>query len=91
VLQNSEPAVLRATLAAFLVAGTVISLAVLAWAGRFGLHELQLGLLLLVPIAAGFLLSMPLVRRVNPRSVKRLVLAISAASAIVLLVQQALR
>jgi hypothetical protein len=31
------------------------------------------------------------VRRVNPRSVKRLVLAISAASAIVLLVQQALR
>ena len=91
VLQNSEPAVLRATLAAFLVAGTVISLAVLAWAGRFGLHELQLGLLLLVPIAAGFALSTPLVRRVNARSMKRLVLAVSAASALVLLVQQAIR
>lgn len=89
VLQNSEPAVLRATLAAFLVAGTVVSLAVLAWAGRFGLHELGLGLLLLVPIALGFALSMPLVRRVNARSVKRLVLVVSAASAIALLVQQA--
>lgn len=89
VLQDSEPAVLRATLAAFLVAGTVVSLVVLAWAGRFGLHDLQLGLLLLVPIAAGFMLSMPLVRRVNARSVKRLVLAVSAASAIVLLIQQA--
>lgn len=91
VLQNSEPAVLRATLAAFLVAGTVVSLAVLAWAGRFGRHELALGMLLLVPITLGFALSMPLVRRVNARSVKRLVLAVSALSAIVLLVQQAMR
>jgi len=91
VLQNATPATLRATLAAFLVAGTVASLAVLAWAGRFGMHELTLGLLLLLPIAAGFALSAPLVRRVNPRAVKSLVLAVSAGSAIVLLVQQGLR
>jgi hypothetical protein len=91
VLQNSEPAHLRATLAAFLVAGTVASLAVLAWAGRFGAQELRMGLLLLVPIALGFALSTPLVRRVNARVVKRFVLAVSAGSAVLLIVQQALR
>jgi len=91
VLQNAAPAMLRATLAAFLVAGAVASLAVLAWAGRFGTHELALGLLLLVPIAAGFALSTPLVRHVNARAMKALVLAFSAGSAVVLLVQQGLR
>jgi hypothetical protein len=90
VLQNSAPATLRATLAAFLVAGSVASLAVLAWAGRFGVHELRMGLLLLVPIALGFALSAPLVRRVNAHAVKRLVLAVSAGSALVLLAQQAM-
>ena len=91
VLQNAEPATLRATLAAFLVAGTLVSLSVLAWAGRFGWHELRLGLLLLVPIGAGFALSTPLVRRVNARAVKSFVLAVSAGSALLLLVQQGLR
>lgn len=90
VLQNAPPATLRATLAAFLVAGTVASLAVLAWAGRFGAHELRMGLLLLAPIALGFALSTPLVRRVKARAVRGLVLGVSAGSAVVLLVQQAM-
>jgi uncharacterized membrane protein YfcA len=87
VMQNMDPPALRATIGAFLVAGAGVSLAVLAMAGRFGLHEFELGLLLIVPMAIGFWISTPLVRRVNPRLVRRIVLAISALSAIVLLVQ----
>jgi len=87
VMQGMEPAALRATLGAFLVAGSLISLTVLAWVGRFGWAELRLGLLLLVPMAAGFALSMPLVRRVDARAMRRLVLGISGLSAAILLAQ----
>ena len=87
VLQNAEPGTLRATVGAFLLAGAVVSLAVLAWAGRFGAHEMRMGLLLVVPMAIGFAISTPLVRRVDARTMRALVLGISALSAVVLLVQ----
>jgi uncharacterized membrane protein YfcA len=89
VLQHLKPATLRATVGAFLVAGAIVSLGVLALAGKFGVHELQHGLLLLVPMAAGFALSTPLVKRVKAKAVRSLVLATSAISAIALLVQNA--
>lgn len=87
VMQNMAAPVLRATVGAFLVAGSVVSLGVLAMAGRFGLHELQMGLALLVPMALGFALSNVLVRYVNARAMRLTVLGISGLSAIVLLVQ----
>jgi hypothetical protein len=87
VMQNMEPAVLRATLGAFLVAGSIVSLTVLWWAGRFGWTELQHGMALLVPMAAGFALSTPLVRRVNAHAMRKLVLGISGLSAAILLAQ----
>jgi uncharacterized membrane protein YfcA len=87
VMQNMDPPTLRATIGAFLVVGAIVSLAVLAMAGRFGAHEFELGLLLIVPMAIGFWISTPLVRRVNARLMRAIVLAISAISALVLLVQ----
>jgi uncharacterized membrane protein YfcA len=87
VMQNMSPATLRATLGAFLVASSAVSLAVLAQVGRFGWHELRLGLMLVVPMALGFWISMPLVRRVNAPRMRSLVLGLTAASATVLLVQ----
>lgn len=87
VMQNLDPPALRATIGAFLVAGAVISLTVLAFAGRFGFHEIELGLLLIVPMAIGFWISTPLVRRVNASRMRGIVLAISGVSALVLLVQ----
>jgi uncharacterized membrane protein YfcA len=87
VMQNMNPATLRATLGAFLVAGSLVSLAVLAQAGRFGRHEIELGLLLIVPMALGFVISTPLVRRVNGRLMRNLVLGLTTVSALVLLVQ----
>jgi uncharacterized membrane protein YfcA len=87
VLQNAEPATVRATIGAFLVVGGAVSLAVLAWAGRFGWHEMQLGVALLVPVGVGFGISNRLVHRVNARAMRRMVLAISALSASILLAQ----
>jgi uncharacterized membrane protein YfcA len=89
VMQNMEAPVLRATLGAFLVVGSVVSLAVLAWAGRFGWVDLQHGIALLIPMAAGFALSTPLVRKANARVIRGLVLGISGLSAAILLAQAA--
>lgn len=89
VMQDADPPRLRATIGAFLVAGSVVSLAVLIWAGRFGWQELRRGLALLVPIAIGFWLSRPLVQRVNARVMRYLVLGFSGVSALVLLAQNA--
>lgn len=87
VLQNATPPVLRATTGAFLCAGGLVSLIVLAAAGRFGWHELQLGLLLLLPMAIGFKLSSALLSRVRSDAIRYLVLAVSGLSAIILLAQ----
>jgi uncharacterized membrane protein YfcA len=87
VMQNMSPATLRATLGAFLVVSSAVSITVLSQVGRFGWHELQLGLLLVVPMALGFWISIPLVRHVNGQRMRRLVLGLTAVSASVLLVQ----
>jgi len=89
VMQNADPPRLRATIGAFLAAGSVVSLSVLTWAGRFGWQELRLGVALLAPIAIGFWISRPLVQRVNARAMRYLVLAISGLSALILLAQNA--
>lgn len=89
VFQNAAPARLRATVGAFLGVGAVVSLAVLAWVGRFGWHEFELGLVLLAPMALGFWISTRLMRRVEASAVRRIVLVVSAVSALILLVQNA--
>jgi uncharacterized protein len=87
VMQRSEPARLRATIGLFLLAGAVVSIAVLAWAGRFGWRDLQLSVVFLPPLVLGFWLSTALAGRIEPRTVRALVLGISALSALILLVQ----
>ncbi len=87
VLQNESPARVRATIGAFLTVGAFVSIAVLVWAGRFGLHEVMLGALLLAPMAIGFWISSRMVKHVDARIVRRVVLGVSAMSAILLLVQ----
>lgn len=87
VLQHAEPARLRATVGGFLVVGSVISIAVLVAAGRFGARDLGMSAGLLVPLGLGFALSSVLIRRLDPLHVRRIALAICAGSAIALLVR----
>jgi uncharacterized membrane protein YfcA len=87
VMQNEAPARVRATIGAFLTVGALVSITVLAWAGRFGTAELAAGGLLLLPMALGFRLSTAMVKRVDAVAVRRVVLAVSAVSAVILLGQ----
>lgn len=89
VYQTSKGPTLRATIGGYLVFGTLISLAALAVAGRFGLHDVMLGTGLVVPLLIGFWLSGPLTRRLPQSAVRRLVLSLSTLSAVLLLVRHA--
>jgi len=79
---------LRASLGGFLFFGTLISIAALAAAGRFGLHDVVLGTWLIAPLYLGFWISTPLARLVSPRLVRYAVLGLSALAALLLLLRQ---
>ena len=84
-LQSLDPARMRATIGAFLVAGSIVSLAVLGFAGRFHWREFTLSFLLLPPMALGFCVSSLLVGKIKPAAVRRAVLVISALAALLLI------
>ena len=86
--QNAPKATLRASLGGFLFFGTLISIAALAAAGRFGLHDVVLGTWLIAPLYLGFWISTPLARLVSPRLVRYAVLGLSALAALLLLLRQ---
>ncbi|MFD3610763.1 sulfite exporter TauE/SafE family protein [Streptomyces atroolivaceus] len=79
---------LRATMSAFFLAGSLMSLTALTAAGTVGAHALW-GAVLLTPAAvAGVLLSRPLTRRLNVRRTRVAATALAVAGASVLVVQQ---
>ncbi|MGA0541308.1 TSUP family transporter [Neotabrizicola sp. VNH66] len=83
--QNAAPARMRATLNAYFFVGGLISIAALLAAGRFGLHDLALGAMMTPFALAGFLASGWGRRLMDKGRVKPVVIAVSSASAIVLL------
>ena len=87
---RSEGPSLRATLSAYFVVGTVLSLVGLHFVGRFGLTELLLGLGLLPGMAIGFALSIRAVRFVDGKALRPTILAVCAITG-TLVVIQALR
>ena len=88
--QHAEPATLRATLAAFFALGAMLSLVALVVAGQVGRRQIQLSALLLPAIPIGLWASRPLITRVPTERIRPLVLAVCAASAVALLVDEVL-
>lgn len=88
--QRSDGPEVRATLAAYFAAGTVLSLAGLAVAGRVDLASLRAAAMLLPFMAAGFLLSGPARRLLDRGWVRPAVVGLAATGAVALLVQAAL-
>lgn len=86
-MQHVPPAELRATVSAFFVMGALFSLATLGAVGRFGPHELRLGLVLLPAMAAGFLASGPLNRVVSRGMIRLGLLTLSGLGALAILVK----
>lgn len=82
---------LRATLATYFTILSFVSILTLIPAGRFGVHELLLSLVMLPGVVLGFLLSKPLSVRLDLGYTRIAILAVSAAAGILLVVQQLLR
>ncbi|MGC9377973.1 sulfite exporter TauE/SafE family protein [Streptomyces sp. MH13] len=79
---------LRATMSAFFLAGSLMSLAALTATGTVGPHALR-GTALLIPAAvAGVLAARPLTRRLNVRRTRAAATALAVAGAVVLVVRQ---
>jgi uncharacterized membrane protein YfcA len=85
VYQNAGGARMRATLNAFFVAGSIISIIALVVTGAYGFADLVLAATMLPFAFAGFLLSDWGRRLVDRGQVKTVVLVVSTASGIVLL------
>lgn len=88
VYQDSSGVRLRASLSAFFVVGSFISIGTLAAFGELGWHEVRLGLALLPPAALGFLLSRRVIHIVDRGHVRTAVWITSAASSVVVLVRE---
>ena len=73
---------LRGTLAAYFIIGTFISLAALAWAGRFGMEEIALSAFLIPGTVVGFLLSRRAAAYLDDGYTRTAVLAVSALAAV---------
>lgn len=85
--QRAEGRVLRATMGVYFLLGNLVSLAMLTVAGQVGVRDLGRAAVLVPFVVVGFLLSGPLRERVDGPRLRRAVLALSAASAVLLLVR----
>jgi uncharacterized membrane protein YfcA len=90
-MQHLEPARLRATLGCIFFAGSVFSLAALAWVGRMRAQHLVLAVLLVPWMVAGFAASGPLARRMSRRALRGFLLGLASMGALAVLAQAWLR
>lgn len=90
VYQHRSAQIIRPTMATFLFIGAGMSIVTLAIAGRFGLTELKLGLMMLPPLLFGFYLSRFMLPFVDRGYVRPLILGVTALAAFALLVRSIL-
>lgn len=88
--QHRPPAVVRPTLAVYFVAGAALSLVGLGIGGELHLHYLWLAVALSPALLVGFAAAVPLRARLPVEVVRPAILAVCAASALVLLVRSLL-
>jgi hypothetical protein len=85
VYQHEKGPRARGTMSAIFIVGTIISVTGLWWAGKFGVVELVLGLLLMPAVVAGFAISRYTAAWLDARHTRPAILAVSALSALVIL------
>jgi uncharacterized protein len=90
VLQDEAPERLRPMLSVFFIANSLISVAVLILAGRFGAYEIELAAVQLPGILLGYLASYRLVRHLGDRSLRPVILGLSALTAMIVILKQVL-
>ncbi len=87
LVYQREPGLrLRGTLAAYFIVGTVLSLAALTWAGRFGEGEMRLSALLRPGTVLGYFMSRPAAAYLDAGRTRVAVLAASSLAAVSVIV-----
>lgn len=89
VYQRADPKTLRSTTALVFVVGSAMSMGALALAGEMSLRELLTGIAFFPFFGVGFLLSLPLRRRLRGPVFRYAVLAVISGSALAVLVRAA--
>jgi uncharacterized membrane protein YfcA len=87
VYQHEPAAKIRATLSAIFTLGSPISIVGLWWAGKFGMAEIVLGVVLCPAILVGFHLSRFTAGRLDPGHLRPAILGMSATTAVIVMVQ----
>ncbi len=85
--QHASGTRFRGTLSSFFLVGTIISIAALVPAGRFGGQELRLTLFLLPGVLFGFLVSRRLARRLDRGYTRPAVLTVAAVAGLIVVVR----
>jgi uncharacterized protein len=88
VYQRAPSATLRATLARYFLVGTMVTIPTLFVVGELGTDEVVASAVLVPGVVAGFVASKPLVHHLDQRSVRPVVLALSAVAALAVLVRE---
>ena len=83
--QHGSPATIRSTMAVYFVVGAGFSIATLAWFERFGQDEISASLVFIPPLLAGFWMSNHVVRRLNSRRVRQILLTLCTIASIILI------
>ena len=86
VYQRETGLRLRGTLAAYFIVGSILSLAAIAWIGRFGAEEIRLSMLLIPGTVLGYLMSRPAAAYLDGGRTRAAVLVVSALSAVSVIV-----
>lgn len=85
VYQHERGPSVRGTMSSIFVMGSLIAIAGLWWAGRFGLVELVLGVILMPAVMLGFAVSRYTAVWLDRRHIRPAILTVSAVSALVIL------
>ena len=87
MLQHERPDRLRATMAAFFVAGTSMGVGGLALAGEFTRHQLYAGLVWIPFIALGYAAAGPARARLDRDRLRQLVLAFCVVASVSVIIR----
>ncbi len=82
--QHGNPPTIRSTLAAYFVAGSAVSILILAYFEHFGPEQVIAGIVFVPPLMLGYWVSGHVVKRVNRTLARYAVLALSGTSGAIL-------
>jgi len=85
--QHGTPATIRSTMAVYFVVGAAFSIVTLAWFGRFGKEEILVSIAFIPALIAGFWASNFVVRRIDGKRVRQILLGLCAIASLILIVK----